>query len=86
VHDLGVVFVIVGLGAIWCARNLARAWPVHIGVTLFYVGHALVHVVEISGGALPPAHWLIDAPLTFLPALVLIAISLPPLSAVFAKT
>ena len=77
VHDIGVVFAVVGLGAIWCARNLKICGPVHAGITLFYVGHALVHVLEISTGHLPAAHWWIDAPLTFLPAIILVAIGLP---------
>lgn len=79
VHDLGVVFCIVGLGSIWCALNPQNAAAVRVGVTLFYVGHALVHVVEITTGHLPLAHWWIDAPLTFLPALILLAITLPSL-------
>lgn len=78
VHDIGVVFVIVGVACWWCAANLPKAWPVHLGVTAFLGGHALVHVAEISFGLLPSEHWLIDAPLTFAPALVLLVFSLPP--------
>jgi hypothetical protein len=77
VHDIGVVFAVVGLGAIWCARNLERCLPVHWGITLFYAGHALVHGVEILSGWLPHSHWWIDAPLVFLPALLLIVTGLP---------
>lgn len=79
VHDLGVVFCIVGLGAILCAINPQNSAAAQAGVTLFYVGHALVHVVEISTGHLPSQHWWIDAPLTFLPAIILLAIALPSL-------
>jgi hypothetical protein len=74
VHDLGVVFVIAGIGALWCAVQRADRNPVHFGLLLFFGGHALIHVVEIAAGRLPPAHWLIDAPLTFLPAIALAAI------------
>jgi hypothetical protein len=77
VHDLGVVFCIVGLGALYCARKPDAA--VHAGITLFYAGHALVHVVEILSGHLPHAHWWIDAPLVFAPTLALLALSAPPL-------
>lgn len=80
VMDLGVVFVIAGLGALWCARNLDEAGPVHWGLTLFYAGHALVHVFEIATGRLPAAHWWIDLPLVFLPALLLVAIAFVPLA------
>jgi hypothetical protein len=79
VHDIGVVFVVVGLGALWCARNLERCAPVHWGITLFYAGHALVHVAEIAVGILPHSHWWIDLPLVFLPAVLLVATGLPPL-------
>lgn len=78
VRDIGVVFIVVGLGAVWCARNLDRCRPVHIGITLFWSGHALVHVLEISTGFLPHTHWRIDAPLIFLPALLLTFITPPP--------
>lgn len=78
VHDLGVVFIIAGIGALWCAVQKDFRNPVHVGLTLFYVGHALIHVVEIAVGRLPPAHWLIDAPLTFLPAILLVAIWFAP--------
>ncbi len=77
VHDIGVVFCIVGLGALWCARDPIGAYPAHLGVTLFYAGHALVHVAEISFGLLPRTHWWIDLPLVFLPALALVVLTLP---------
>lgn len=77
IHDIGVVFCVVGLGSIWCARNLERCEPVHWGIALFFVGHALVHVVEILVGWLPHNHWWLDAPLVFLPAVALVVAGLP---------
>lgn len=77
VHDIGVVYSIAGLGAIWCARDLAGSYIAHLGVMLFYVGHALVHVAEIGLGLLPHSHWWIDLPLVFLPAVILIVLTLP---------
>lgn len=77
VHDIGVVYSIAGLGSIWCARDLAGTYAVHLGVMLFYAGHALVHVAEISLGLLPHSHWWIDLPLVFLPALILMTLTLP---------
>ena len=79
VHDIGVVFCVIGAGAIWCARNLATCLPVHWGITAFYVGHALVHVVEILSGWLPHSHWWIDAPLVFVPAVLLVIVGTPPI-------
>ena len=75
VHDLGVVFAIAGAGAIWCARNLERCAPVHVGITAFIAGHALVHVIELMVGLLPADHWWMDAPLVFVPAAILLAIT-----------
>jgi hypothetical protein len=77
VHDLGVVFSVAGLGGLWCARNLDRCRPVHLGLMLFFSGHALVHVAEILSGRLSHAHWWIDLPLTFSPALALLLLSVP---------
>ena len=77
VHDVGVVYVISGIAALWCARTGAAAYITHLGVTLFYAGHALVHVAEISLGLLPHSHWRIDLPLVFLPALLLGVLTLP---------
>jgi hypothetical protein len=72
VRDLGVVFTICGLGLAWCAGNLERALPVHVGITLFYAGHAATHVADIMAGRLPAEHWLIDAPAVFAPTILLV--------------
>lgn len=81
VHDIGVVFLLTGLGGIWCFRHMlaqpTSARVIHWGMTGFLGGHALVHVAEISAGLLPADHWWIDAPLTFAPALVLLYLSVP---------
>lgn len=77
IHDVGIAYAVCGLGLIWCARNLSEARPVFIGITLFNVGHALGHVIEISIGQLPPSHWLIDLPLVFLPSALLGLAALP---------
>ncbi len=44
-------------------------------MTLFTSGHALGHVAEILAGLLPAAHWLVDLPLVFAPALLLLWLS-----------
>jgi len=75
VRDVGVTYMVCGIGLGWCAGSLDRALPVHVGVTLFYVGHALMHVLDILGGRLPPAHWLIDAAPVFAPTIVLIVMA-----------
>jgi len=75
VHDIGLVYCIAGLAAFYCALRMTRCKAVHIGLTLFTVGHALIHVVEILIGLLPPSHWLIDLPLLFVPAILILAIT-----------
>ena len=77
VRDLGVAYLVVALGFGWCARYLDRARPVHLGLTLFFLGHALIHLADLLTGRLPGAHWLIDAPLVFAPALLLMISSAP---------
>lgn len=75
VHDLGWVFILAGLGALWCSYKIKECKVVHIGVMLFIAGHALIHIIEIMLGMLPPTHWLIDFPLVTFPALLLIAMT-----------
>lgn len=75
VHDIGLVYCIAGIAAFYCASQIHYCKAVHIGLTLFTVGHALIHVVEILIGLLPPSHWLIDLPLLFVPAILILLIT-----------
>jgi len=75
VHDIGLVYCIAGLAAFYCASRINNCKVVHIGLTLFTVGHALIHVIEILIGLLPPSHWVIDFPLLFVPAILILAIT-----------
>lgn len=75
VHDVGLVYLLVGAGAFWCAYKLKKCAEVHFGITLFMVGHALIHIVEILLEDLPSSHWLIDFPLVTLPAMILIGLT-----------
>lgn len=77
IHDVGMVYAISGLGAIWVARNPAGTFQMQLAITAFFVGHALLHVGEIFNGLLPPSHWLIDFPLVLAPAIVLAILILP---------
>jgi hypothetical protein len=77
VRDIGVAYLVAALGFGWCALHPGRCRPVHIGLTVFFVGHALIHVFEILAGQLPSTHWLIDAPGVFVPALVLLILAVP---------
>jgi hypothetical protein len=77
VRDIGVAYGCTALGFGWCALDPRRGRPVHLGLTIFFTGHALIHLFEILSGHLPHAHWLIDAPMVFLPALILIVLAVP---------
>lgn len=75
IHDVGLIYLLVGLGAFWCGYKLNNCIEVHLGITLFMAGHALIHMIEILTGVLPPSHWLVDFPLITLPAILLIGLT-----------
>jgi hypothetical protein len=77
VRDLGVVYLVVALAFVWAARNIDRSSLVHIALTLFFVGHALLHLADIAAGRLPHSHWLIDMPGVFVPALLMTILAVP---------
>ena len=77
IRDLGVAFIVIALAFAWCARYLNRSFPVHLGLTVFFTGHALIHVVELEVGRLPHSHWLIDTPGVFVPAVIMIILAVP---------
>jgi hypothetical protein len=77
IRDIGVAFALAGLGFLWCALHPRSSLAVHWGITLFFCGHAVVHIAEIRAGLLPHAHWRIDAPSVFAPAIILLVLSVP---------
>ena len=77
VRDIGVAYLVAALGFGWCALNRESCRTVHFALTLFFVGHALIHLFEILTGHLPATHWLIDGPGVFLPALLLVILGIP---------
>lgn len=77
VRDLGIAFLVVALAFGWCALHLNRSRPVHLALTFFFAGHALIHLVDIAAGNLPHSHWLIDTPGVFMPALIMIVLAIP---------
>ena len=76
VRDYGICYLIVGAAVL---AGLVRGFPygLHIAVTGFVGGHALLHAWDILAGRLPAHHWTIDFPGVFLPALLLLVMSLP---------
>jgi hypothetical protein len=76
VRDIGCVFLLMGLGLAVAARRRAYRVPVLLGVTGWYVLHALVHIYDTARGLLGPEYWGIDLPGVYLPALLLVGITL----------
>ncbi len=77
IHDVGIAYIVFGIGLIWSASNLERCRPVYLGIMLFMTGHAIGHAIEILTGQLPPSHWWIDFPLVFLPGIILAVLAIP---------
>lgn len=79
---LGLADITVALLLVWCLRNLKRRKPVHLALTVFVVGTALIHAMEVSMAVVMPsglAFWLPLVLLVFLPAMVMLVMALPPL-------
>lgn len=68
VRDIGSVYAMLGIGMLWAAVVPAVRVTMMSMVTLFYALHALVHVYDSARGLFPPAHWAIDFPAIYLPA------------------
>ncbi|HZP40623.1 MAG TPA: DUF4345 family protein [Candidatus Binatia bacterium] len=77
VRDVGAAFTTIGVAFLATAPRAERHREVLLAATLFFALHALVHVADLASGRLGPAHWAIDLPGVFLPALVLAALCLP---------
>ena len=77
VRDVGIAFLVCGIGFFWAATHMAQAREVHWGITLFISGHALFHVVEILRGALPASHWRHDLLGVFIPGIILVVLCVP---------
>ena len=75
VHDVGLVYLLVGIGSFWCGARLKECVEIHFCISFFMLGHALIHIVEILLGDLPTSHWLIDFPLVTFPAIVLVGLT-----------
>ena len=77
VRDIGGAFAATGVALLWARAATAAARPdARRSPALFYVLHALIHVTDTLAGRLPASHWLIDVPGVYVPALVLVAVTL----------
>lgn len=74
VRDVGIAYLTVAGGFAVAAYWVRAAFPVLLVVTIWFVGHAAVHVADIFTGALPLSHILGDLPGVFLPAMLLVGL------------
>jgi len=75
VRDIGSAFAVVGVALVAGALRPALRVPALALSALFYVLHALVHVTDTVTGRLPESHWLVDLPGVYLPAAVLVVLT-----------
>lgn len=71
VKDLGGAFLVVGLMLLWAWRETGLRLPFTLMPCVFYGVHALIHVHDTGFGLVDAHHWLVDLPLTYLPAALL---------------
>jgi hypothetical protein len=76
VRDIGSAFAIMGCALVAGALRPALRVPALALCALFYVLHALVHVADTVSGRLPASHWVIDLPGVYLPAAILVALTI----------
>ena len=77
VRDIGAAFVTFGLG-LCIGAEVPRYRRATVTLAAVFFGlHAAIHVYDILAGLLPPHHWLEDLPGVFVPALILLVLSLP---------
>ncbi len=74
VRDVGIAYLIVGIGLLWSASNETVRLPITILATIFFGGHALVHLFDTARGHVGKLHWLLDFPTTYLPLFLLIGV------------
>jgi cold shock CspA family protein len=78
----GIAAIAVAPLFFWCARHLKRRRPIHLVLTLYVVGMALVGVMNVALTPIMPSSvwfWVSLSVLMFVPALVMLALALPPL-------
>lgn len=75
VRDIGCIYFLMG-AALAVGAFLPR-WRVAACAvtTLFYLLHAVVHVIDTARGLVGPEHWAIDLPGIYIPAAILAGVT-----------
>lgn len=82
VQWLGLATLTMALLFVWCLRHLKRRKLVHLALTFFVVGTALLNGMEVAMAVIMPtsaAFWLPMILFIFLPALAMLVMALPPM-------
>jgi len=72
VRDVGEAFAAAGVALIWGGVRPALRFPLSAVASVFFTLHALGHVYETSVGELPHGSWLEDLPGVYLPAVLVL--------------
>jgi hypothetical protein len=75
VRDLGFVFLTLGGALVWAAWRPAWRLPLVAVTAAFYVLHAAGHVFDTARGFVDAHHWWLDLPTVYLPAVLLVAMT-----------
>ncbi|MGI9431320.1 MAG: hypothetical protein ACR2PQ_03855 [Myxococcota bacterium] len=72
VRDVGEAYAAAGLALVWGGLRPAHRFPLFVVAAVFFTLHALGHVYETAVGELPHDSWLVDLPGVYLPAIVIL--------------
>jgi hypothetical protein len=76
IRDIGCAYLLVGVGLVAAAFVPRWRLAACLAATGFYGLHAIVHVVDTLRGLVGPEHWLIDLPGIYVPAALLVLLTL----------
>ena len=72
IRDLGCMFVTWGAALCVAARRPATRLVIVSVLALWFTTHALLHVYDTARGLVGPEHWVLDLPLCYAPAALLL--------------
>lgn len=76
-RKVGASYVGVSAAFFWCMVNTGVRRRVHLTLTLYFLLLAAIHVGEIGFAGVPSHRWITDAPLVFLPPVLLLLMMVP---------
>ncbi|HRI87915.1 MAG TPA: hypothetical protein PLJ47_03885 [Candidatus Hydrogenedentes bacterium] len=77
IRDIGLAYLISGIGFVWSAFHLRACRPIIIAQAFWAGGHALLHVADMIVGRVGAIHWILDFPGVLFPGVVLGVLVVP---------